>query len=112
MKWAEVGDYRVQPCPRGCRVAQVADASQGDQEGVVDGVLGLGAVPEHADGHGVQERAMALEQRAQAGVIAGLGGPDERRVVGRAHAAILLLAMPARTIPRRPRSCSRLRGVK
>jgi hypothetical protein len=43
----------------------------------VNRVLGPRAVAEHADRHGQQERALALEQRAQAGVVAGLSGADK-----------------------------------
>jgi hypothetical protein len=44
---------------------------------------------EHRDGHGVQSRAVALEQDAQAGDVTGLRVARKRAVVETRHAAIL-----------------------
>ena len=95
----------------GGRLAQLADPPQRDQERVVHGVLGRRAVAEHPDRDRVQQRPVALQQRAEPGHVAGLRGAGERGVVEeRSRARILLCARTAFTIPRRPSSRSMLRG--
>jgi hypothetical protein len=86
---ADVDEDGDQPAAGGCGLAQLADPSQRDQQRVLDGVVGLGAVAKDADGDGVQPRAMALEQEAQSDRVAGLGGANELGVVGRPHGAIV-----------------------
>ncbi len=59
--------------------------SQGDQERLLDGVLGLWPVTEPMHGDREQQRPVALEQDAQVGGITAARPLYQRRVVGLTH---------------------------
>jgi len=64
----------------------------------LNGVFGVGAVPEHPERDRVQARAVALEQDPQADRVAGLRAAREHRVAGTGHDAILARRRAAVTV--------------
>jgi hypothetical protein len=81
---ADVHHDGDQPTADGGRLTQIADPSQRDHDGVLDGVVDIRTVTEHAGRDSVQARAVALEQHAQVRRVAGLRGAGRAwRLLGR-----------------------------
>jgi hypothetical protein len=58
---ADVAHDRAEPAPHGGGLADLVQLAQGDEEGIVHGVLGLRAMPEDLEGQAVEGCPVALE---------------------------------------------------
>jgi hypothetical protein len=104
----DVDENGDQPASAGGGSAQVADTPDGDQEAVLDGVVGVRAMSEHGGRHGVQAWAMTLQQHAQAAHVAGLRVAHERGVIY--EDGDLVLAIAGHADGRAVRHVRRARG--
>src|SRR5215212_7209525 len=69
------------PSAHGSGVAYLLDLAQGQEEGVVYGILGLPAMPEYPKGQAVERCSVTFEQEPQAGGVPTLGCPNKFRIV-------------------------------
>ncbi len=65
----------MEPSTHGGRLAHAIHLAQGHDEGVVHGVLRLGAVAQDSEGLPVERRPVTLEQYPEARRVAPLRGP-------------------------------------
>ena len=80
-----VGGDAVQPGPEPGAALEAVAAAPRAQEGLLHEVLGLLERAEHAVAVHVQLAAVALHEGGEGGLVAGLGGGDERIGLGVAH---------------------------